>query len=156
MKNYESTENPEIYKGVYWGNFKYNEEDKEIIENRNRFIKDRVITKAVCSLKVPKYVLHQSNIYLFEKTLDGEYTNSWSRKEFADHSEFYKTKTGYAVITSPCSDMYEEEAKSYGYERIQPLYNKEFPTYIKTKFIANRKSAKQYYLEEFGNQKENS
>lgn len=71
-------------------------------------MKDWGITKAVGSLKVPKYVLHQSNIYPFEKTLYGEYTNLWSRKDFADHSEFYKTKTGYAVIISPCSDMYED------------------------------------------------
>ena len=72
----------------------------------------------------------------------GEYTNTWSRRGFADHCEFYKTKKGHIVITSPCGEMYEEEAKSYGYERILPLYNKEYPTYIKTNFKPSRKSAK--------------
>jgi hypothetical protein len=154
MNNYELTEKPEIYKGVYWGTDEYKEENVEIIENRNRFIKAWGIRKSRGCMEIPKYVLNQSQIYPYATDVYGVYVNICTRKDFADHSEFYKTKTGYAVIISPCSDMYEEEAKSYGYKRIQPLHKKEFPTYIKTNFMAKRKSAKEYYLEELENQKE--
>ena len=57
MYNYEMTEKSEIYKGVYWGRFKYNEENEEIIENRNRFIKDWEISKSLNIGEIPKYVL---------------------------------------------------------------------------------------------------
>ena len=144
MYNYEATEYPNIYKNVYWGYSQDTLYDKEVLVNRNEYIKEWGIIQAISPQSV-KYVLYQSQTYEIENPRKGYYRTG-RRKEFADHAEFYKTKTGYAVITSPYEE-YDEEAKKLGYERIAPLYQSSTPTYIRTEFELNRKSAKQYYLE---------
>jgi hypothetical protein len=145
LRNYKVTNNPEIFRTTYWGNLRYN--NKEIIENRNKFIEEWEITKCLSSDECPKYVLYQSEIYPFEKNRILGYIMSWDREDFGDHSELYKTKKGYAIVVSPTCE-YDEEAERKGYVRIPALYHNGAYTYIKTNFIANKKSVKQYYKEQ--------
>jgi hypothetical protein len=120
-QNYHATEYPEIYEQTYWGNFEYNPNHftstQEIINNRNKFIKDYCIEKIV--LIKPQFIREMVNR---------------SKRKYLDHVECYKKSSGeYVLVSSPYTERYDKEHIDDGWAKIYPMYSNITgdPTFIK-------------------------
>jgi hypothetical protein len=125
MKAYELTDYPRIYIHTYWGAFpvdgNFNREisNDEIIENRNRFIREFNIYK---SADHPKYI---------QKILD----DCNADKVYTDHVELYINDNKEYVILSSPYDMSEATQQKYaekGWALIYKLYSTTANTFMKT------------------------
>lgn len=135
----DQTKYPKIYCKAYWGAFK-GEPSKEILDNRNDFIKEFDIKQYY---KIPQYIrkLHGSK---FDK-------NFWSShfaphplpeilppKLKVDHIESYKTKDNRCIIVNSPYHVTEKEEQdiiSQGYIKYKPLYNDMATTFIYVTYI---------------------
>lgn len=116
---YERTKHPKIYACCYWGHFKNEEEDQEIIDNRNNFIPEFNI-KAY--YRMPKYMTRKC-----EKIVD------LNTKYKIDHIETYKTRDNKCVIVnSPyfVTDQEEKDLLELGYVKYKPIYSTSAKTYV--------------------------
>tara|TARA_R110001592_G_scaffold51823_1_gene159231 strand:+ start:836 stop:1234 length:399 start_codon:yes stop_codon:yes gene_type:complete len=94
ITNREMTNFNRIYKGSYWGGFKYKEENKEIIDNRNNFIVDYNIKKRVTQLPIRRSQKHLGT--------NNRIPNPKSVNSLFDHMEYYYTHDKqYVIIASP-------------------------------------------------------
>lgn len=107
------TEYKKIYENTYWGKF-IQEENKgitdEIIENRNKLIRD---------YKIKKKCTAYTKIEKINKKIKKEWSDY-------DHLEYYETEKEYILISSPYV-----EADYEGWEEIYKLYNNGCKSYIK-------------------------
>lgn len=128
MYYYEYTDHKKIYNHSYWGHFgksidmndNHRKPEPEIIQNRNKFIKEYDIVKYVD--KRTKYVLNE---YEF---------NNGRIDHIFDHLEFYKTNDNkYILVSSPYGMNKEKELTYYnmGWLKIYPLYSFDAVTFIK-------------------------
>ena len=124
--SFEMTKYPKIYKKTYWGNFKSDENERDIIDNRNKFIEDYGIL-SICESKTIDRFIHKGK-------------NSGYRM-FFDHCEGYKTNDKkYVLIMSPYHgsikhfisivdlSKFKEE---FGFREINKLYHENATTMIK-------------------------
>jgi len=122
---YNLTDYPKIYRTTYWGNFRYREDNfisKDIIENRNNFIKDFDIKSHGKSL--PKYMLNKCHKHI----------------NVGDHVEKYKTNDNkLIIINSPygSSEKEKKELEELGYVEVKPMYNHSAKTYMYITDIEN-------------------
>ncbi len=119
---YDLTDYPKIYNSTYWGDFNNanNRIKKEIITNRNNFVKDFDIANVKT---IPKK--YQKYFYLEFETRYNEY------KKLFDHVEQYRTNNnGYVVICSPYSQE-DEIAEKLGYKKYKNMYCYAGFTYVK-------------------------
>lgn len=124
MENNSNTTNfSKIYKNTYWGDFKYKEENKEIIDNRNNFITDYNIKKNVRDT-VPQRIKKGL------KVLEG--------KSYHDHMEYYYTHDKHYVIISSSYSKDSEEVDLFfhkeGFSKLYDLYHKSAITYVSVRF----------------------
>jgi hypothetical protein len=119
----EQTEFPDMFP-CYWGSHKYDnnpEMNRDIISNRNYFIKKNNIIKGTGSkYGVSKNIVKRANIN--EKYLD---TLTF------DHIEFYTSNDKWIIIFSPYIRQ-DELADKYGFIQIPNLYSNVSFTYMKT------------------------
>ena len=116
---YEQTKHPKIYACSYWGHFKYEIENQDIIDNRNNFVTEFGI-KAY--YRMPNYMTRKHEQMLDRNT-----------KCKIDHTETYKTRDNKCVIVnSPyyVTDEQEQALLELGYVKYKPLYSITAPTYI--------------------------
>ncbi len=120
MFYYESTKYPELFKDTYWGMFNMLRDpaEKEVIENRNKFVEEYKITKK----------LRTSRRILFSKLHD---------TVRLDHLELYKTEDNkILIVQSPYEGQLRnltkiEEKILESFKEIYPLYHLTAKTYIK-------------------------
>ena len=108
-QNFDATDYPEIYELTYWGNFEFPNyySTPEIINNRNKFIKDYDIEK--CVLIKPEFIYEMVNR---------------STYKYLDHVECYKARNEYYVlISSPYTESHDQEHLDDGWTKIYPLYS---------------------------------
>ena len=111
----KNLELPEIYKNVYWSGFS---EDKtsseEIINNRFKFLEEFDIAKV------------DTTQALFDIRV--KLKNSSITRNFVDHLEFYRTKSGGVVILN---SPYGEINECPGMEPYGKMYHVDANTFIK-------------------------
>lgn len=119
--NYDTTDYPNIYKQTYWGNFEYKpghfSATSEIINNRNKFVKDYDIQK--CVLIKPEFIYEMVNR---------------SKYNYLDHVECYKANNGdYVLISSPYTKNYDQDHLDDGWTKIYQMYSscKHDSSYVK-------------------------
>lgn len=108
--NYMKTEYPELYKQVYWGNFKYDDCFEKIIPRRNQFVTDYSIDIEKKVLKSVKRVMEELHMR--------------SHRIF-DHMEGYVTLNDSSIIFFSTYNIREKEqelVESYGFKHIDNLY----------------------------------
>ena len=120
------TKYPKIFKGSYWGNQKHDgsDSDDQIIENRNNFIKDLIISRVT---RPPTWLNHFLEV-------DNDHT-----RDYYDHFEVYiNNDNNFVVIMSPyiTSDSqrfhdYEIFYKARGFKLCEPLYSDTASTFIR-------------------------
>ncbi len=120
MQNYDLTDYPKVYKLKYWGQFTYDERDtnNEILENRNKFIKD-----------------YNINVKSKSQHFHTHHALSSSTKLYShlDHIECYLENgtKNIIIITSLCNINSINYLKSNGWDEIYPLYSSGAKTFIK-------------------------
>lgn len=110
------TEHNKIYCQVYWSGHEYDDSMKEIINNRNNFIKDYDIKKIDKTKKTMKYcdMLNNKDPY------------------FCDHIESYKTNNNMTIILmSPYNNKDEQIYINDGWIKIYNMYSYGTTTYLK-------------------------
>jgi len=112
----KTLEIPEIYKKVYWSGFSDDKTcSEEIINNRNKFIEEFDIVKV------------DTTEALFR--ISTALKNSSITRDFVDHLEFYRTKSGGVVIlNSPYGAGINE---CPGMERYVKMYHLDANTFIR-------------------------
>ena len=119
--NYQYTKFPSTYHHTYWGGFQYQEENKHIIENRNKFKIDYKITKLYNGSRKTSSFMN-----VFKRKLNLR----------IDHVEFYRTDDPdiLLVLNSPYG-VNEKEHKRLteeGFKKLDyPLYLDSADSYIK-------------------------
>ena len=109
------TKYPEVFKNSYWGRF-CNKTHVRIVSNRNDFAKIFKLQQGYHHENTPSRVFNIiPNI---------------------DHTEVYANENNYIIISSPCKPI--EDYEERGFKKWAPLYNINYPTYIK---VVNKKSA---------------
>jgi hypothetical protein len=115
--NRDRTEYPEIFKYTYWGGFLYSNEKANIIENRNRFIREYDIKNH-----------KQTGMKKLCEWLDNEKRTNLD----LDHVEIYITNDKQLiVITSPYNHVNPSDFEDRGWTPIYPLYNRNAYTFMK-------------------------
>ena len=119
--NEDKTNYKKIYERTYWGGFFYNADQKEIIQNRNKFIPEFNIKRHQYSTKYTREYSQQ-----FYK-LYGEYY---------DHIEFYRTQDNkILMLVSPYNHdkkLSEEEfLHKSNFKKIYNLYHTHADSYYK-------------------------
>jgi len=124
------TDYPKIFTR-YWGNFEVCSEDnnnielKNIIFNRNSFVKEFDIIKFML---LPKYIDRREKL-----------ENIYCYNNYYDHTESYYTKNNeYIIIISPYLTLEREDYPEYikfyenkGFKIYKPLYSCDTITFIK-------------------------
>lgn len=98
-----------IFSKSYWGNFEFDENEKDIksiVESRNKFGAEFKIIKFICNDRPSK------------------------REDIFDHCELYKCDLGLIYIISPYLEN-DALAKKYGFTRYDKLYHKNATTYYR-------------------------
>jgi hypothetical protein len=117
---YTKTEYPKIYMSTNWGHFKLIHpwefiETKNIMENRNQFIKD---------YNIKKVKRETVKIYRFIKEEE--------KKLPLDHTEIYITNDKkLIIITSPYKHVDPLDFEFWGWTMIYNLYSNDAYTFIK-------------------------
>tara|TARA_B110000977_G_C11043561_1_gene479690 strand:+ start:474 stop:896 length:423 start_codon:yes stop_codon:yes gene_type:complete len=112
-KYYEYTEYPEIYKKVYWGNFRSEVfREEEMITNRNNFIKTYNVKNVRCGHKLSNKDEKSEVLFMRERGLD--------------HIELYTTRDGKKIQV--CS---QNKEAGEGWEEIAAMYSSQFGTYLR-------------------------
>jgi len=144
---YELTDYPKIFKKTYWGKFntenreqKEMEEIKNIVQNRNQFIKDYNI-KNICLRPIKK-------IYKFIDKVKND--------SLIDHLEIYETNNKeYYILNSPYKNIDDEitiEFINLGWTFIPKLYFNESITFIiKVNFEMIKKTNQNYMKKYYEN-----
>jgi hypothetical protein len=133
MRNYQSTDYPEIYKNVYWGAFDFDPIEEDITANRNKFIKD---------FNIKNSFKKESNSIIEYKWKLFTYSILNKNYKFFDHLETYKTNRGYILITSPYHDHNNniELILDCGFKKMYNLYSPRATTfYIEYKSLKDLK-----------------
>lgn len=126
---YQLTEYPKIYKNVYWGNFKDTinkiNDEKNIIENRNNFIREFNIVRT-------KNLIKKYNNFGWEES---------DNDRMFDHSESYIDKDkNYILVVSPYyvvnkAEIHKPEVLEFltqrGFIMYDRLYANSATTFIK-------------------------
>lgn len=129
------TKYPKIFSQVYWGAFE-GESAKDIIDNRNDFIKEFNIKSRY---RFPQYMWKKYGVFTDRHWVDEKATlGKWiippmNKRCKLDHIEIYKTRDNKCVIVnSPysVSEAEEEKILELGYVKYKPLYNSMATTYI--------------------------
>lgn len=117
---YELTDYKNIYRNTSWGNCFPTCDDKNILENRNSFIKDYNIKNS------PKRILNKVKTYISNL----QYTKA---RSFLDHLEFYTTKNGDSIIITSPYNVHDDDTdfqEIYKAKKIYNLYNNNSRSYI--------------------------
>lgn len=118
------TQYPNLYSSTYWGNFKaplksdkYYASDLEIIQNRNRFVRDYDIKKSLNGGDRLDYISEYIDRLLNSPT-----------GNFFDHVEAYSRSDGMIIIiTSP---YMINESQHESFDPIYKMYARDAFTYI--------------------------
>lgn len=116
--NYMKTQYPELYKQVYWGNFKYDDRFDKIFPRRDQFVTDY-------SIDIEKKVPRSVQTVMWD-------LNGRSPRIF-DHMEGYVTLHGSFVVFFSTYDIREKErerVESYGFKQIDNLYVSHAKTFL--------------------------
>jgi len=121
VKKYRQyTKYPKKYEGSYWGNFPAIPEDN-IVENRNRFIKDYDINKFVKHMR------------LYRRKAD-KVIIPYEKKTYFDHYELYTINNSsflLPVISPYNGASHREEIIADGWSEIYPIYSNSAVSFIK-------------------------
>ncbi len=121
QRYYELTEHPKLFSECYWGAFRVEEQNEDlmkIVSNRNRLVQDYKIVQFVDKNKVPAYVYNHTRV---------------GGLKF-DHTEFYKTEQGeWFIVNSPygVSEADVIKLKSAGWTHIYQVYHQRAESLIK-------------------------
>ena len=116
--NHMKTFYPELYKNVYWGNFKGDERFDNIYPNRNQFIHD-------FSIDVTKKAPESVNKVMWDLT--------HRNPRVFDHMEGYVTLHGSYIMIFSTYQIREKEkelVESYGFKQIYNLYVASAKTFL--------------------------
>lgn len=134
-KNFaQQTKYPKIYGYCYWGHFHNEIEDKEIIENRNKFVSELNIKTYYI---MPSYMVRKH-----EKLLKREH-------DYIDHTETYRTHDNKCVIINSPRNVTEEHEKrllELGYIKYKKMYSTSANTYIYITKIGYREKGEEKNL----------
>jgi hypothetical protein len=142
MKYYELTKYPNIFKNTYWGLFKGNKDDLDVIvNNRNKFKKDYNIKQTTkmtqnvrLDLNTTFYRMPNNKYDIIDFKRNNHYWKSYHT--FIDHLEIYKTSDNKLVVLSSPYKTLDDETKinvfkENGWNLIYDLYDKDALTFCK-------------------------
>jgi hypothetical protein len=140
MAYYELTKYPNIFKNTYWGCFKGNKDDLDVIvNNRNQFIKDYNIKQTA---KMTSNVRFDFNTTFYRSPnneydmIDFKRNNYYNDHRYIDHLEIYKTRDNKMVVLSSPYKTLDDETKinvfkENGWNLLYDLYDKNALTFCK-------------------------
>ena len=119
--NEDKTNYKKIYERTYWGGFFYNNDQKEIIQNRNKFIPEFNIKRIQTDIRY---------------TLEYKQQFRLLYKEYYDHIEIYRTQDNkILMLVSPYNhkkELSEEEfLHKSNFKKIYNLYHTHADSYYK-------------------------